>query len=150
MAKITQKLVKELFYYDPIKGQLIWKIDRGSNKTFGLPAGCLQNKGYLVTKINKVSYLNHRLIWLYHYGELPKMLDHINGVRLDNRLENLRKSDYKLNSLNRKGHRENTFKYFYCYKLGNRYYAYYRENSEHKYLGGFNTEEEARIAYNNR
>ena len=53
------------------------------------------------TSRNGVKYL-HRAVWEYYYGEIPKdmVIDHINRDRTDNRIENLRLADYRLNRKN--------------------------------------------------
>ena len=59
-------------------------------ETKGKKAGSFATKGYRVVVINKKTYKEHRLVWLYHYGHMPKdQIDHINRIRDDNRIENL-------------------------------------------------------------
>lgn len=79
-------------------GNLIWKerepVDRIA-KTFnsrfaGKVVGSLATTGYLETAIKQKRYLVHRLVFLYHHGYLPEFVDHRNGVRTDNQIENLR------------------------------------------------------------
>ena len=105
---ITQELVKELFEYRD--GDLYWKKINpyAHNIKIGAEAGCLKNRGYLCTKINGKSYLNHRLIFLYHHGCLPKFIDHINNIKTDNRIENLREATVSQNALNKKQQSNNT------------------------------------------
>ena len=93
MQVLTQQELKKLYTYKPEKGQL---INRSSRK----PGGALMN-GYRRISINYKSYLVHRLVWLYHYGEFPKTnLDHINSDRNDNRIENLREASHTKNAIN--------------------------------------------------
>ena len=56
-------------------------------------------------------YQAHRLIWLFSYGEIDDnlIIDHINGNKTDNRLENLRLTTYNVNNLNR-----NSKGYYFC------------------------------------
>jgi len=99
---ITQKLVRETFKYDD--GNLIRKIARSHNpkSKIGNIIGNDNGNRYLVTEIEKKHYRVHRLIFLYHHGYLPKYLDHINGNRQDNRIENLRECTINQNAQNRK------------------------------------------------
>jgi hypothetical protein len=54
-----------------------------------------------------VDYKAHRLIWLMSYGVAPEFIDHINGVRDDNRLENLRSVSWEENTKNAKRRADN-------------------------------------------
>lgn len=93
---ITQQLLKEYFDYDP-EGFLIWKKLAPSNRTskLGDRAGSLDTYGYVCIKFFNKNYKAHRLIFLWHYGHMPKLIDHqIRGkeFRSDNRIENLREA----------------------------------------------------------
>ena len=95
-----EELIKHL-RYEPETGHLFW-ID-GQRK--GLQAGC-KNKdtGYIAVRHKGKSYRAHRVIWLMVHGDLPDApLDHINRVRDDNRIVNLRLSNNASNSANRGG-----------------------------------------------
>lgn len=97
---ITQDTVRSLFVYK--RGQLYWKPRPPEafanptayvmwNKRYAnTAAGCKNNRGYIRIGIEKRYYFAHRLVWLYHHGYMPKAIDHINGIRHDNRLRNLR------------------------------------------------------------
>lgn len=100
-----QKDIQTLFWYDEISGVLKWKVARGG-RNIGDPAGTVdRKKGYLRIKctINKkrTSYLAHRLIFIYMYGYNPEGdLDHINGDKLDNRINNIREISSQCNRRN--------------------------------------------------
>lgn len=65
-------------------------------------AGGFRTDGYIVITIDCKQYKAHRLAWLYMYGTWPKNhIDHLNGVRNDNRIENLRDADDQINMENR-------------------------------------------------
>lgn len=74
----------------------------------GDKVGCLNQKGYLIVSINRKKYGVHCLIWLMHGNPPVKMLDHINGDRSDNRIENLRAADSARNQYNSKLNVRNT------------------------------------------
>lgn len=93
------KRLRELFDYSD--GDLIWKVSRRRVKP-GRVAGCLDRNGYLQVRIDGKAYLAHRLVYLMHNGLLPKYIDHIDGDRSNNRIENLRPCELKQNALNAK------------------------------------------------
>ena len=110
MRDLTVDLLNHLFEYDKETGNLIWKIKkRGIRK--GSIAGTVKSNGYLCVGINYNSYRAHRLIFLMHKGYLPKTIDHINGDKLDNRIENLRAATVGQNQHNRKTNANNTSGY---------------------------------------
>ena len=95
---ITQlDVVKNFTYKD---GNLYWKKPRSGIQVKD-KAGSLDTKGYLRIRFNGKKYLNHRLIFLMHYGYLPEMLDHIDQNKLNNCIENLRQSTREENSYNK-------------------------------------------------
>lgn len=80
----------KLIWITPDAEALIAQIARGNGAT-GKAVGSPKGKGYLRVHVEGRSYAVHRLIWLMHTGAWPKdQLDHINRVRTDNRIENLR------------------------------------------------------------
>jgi hypothetical protein len=98
---ITQQDVANCFEYRD--GHLYWKSVSHPNKQYLLdkPAGSIHKTGYRhVTWMGKV-HKTHRLIFLLVHGYLPKEIDHINGVRSDNRIENLRPVTRSENQCNR-------------------------------------------------
>jgi hypothetical protein len=114
MRELTVDLLNHLFEYDKETGNLIWKIkpsSRGHHVKAGDIAGTLKSHGYLCVGINYNSYRAHRLIFLMHKGYLPKTVDHINGDKLDNRIENLRAATVGQNQHNRKTNANNTSGY---------------------------------------
>lgn len=91
-------------------GDLYWK-KASTNRVFvGKKAGNLSVYGYIEVRINKKLLKAHRIIWEMFNGEIPdgKLIDHINGNRNDNRIENLRLVTFSQNCLNNKKRRNNT------------------------------------------
>ncbi len=88
---LTYERLRELFDYDPETGITSWKVAHHRNAVVGAPTHFVTPHGYASTSIDKKLYVTHRLIWLYCYGRMPTGdVDHINGVRTDNRIANLR------------------------------------------------------------
>ncbi len=146
---LDTSLVKEYFQYDPKTGILSWKKNQRKS-LLGMPSGHKRKDGYLQTHFKCAHYLTHRLIWIYVYGEHPDgYLDHINGNRSDNRIENLRIVTKKQNSENRKKRlgRSSKFKGVCFRKDSNKWTAQIGSNYKLKHLGYFETEELAYEAY---
>jgi hypothetical protein len=145
---ISQNLLNILFIYSD-EGYLVNKITRGTAKR-GERAGYIKDgDGYAKVNINNFSYQEHRLIFLMHHGYLPEFVDHINNIKYDNRIENLRAASRVENNSNRLINSNNTtgFKGVSFHKLTNKFQAYINTKGTRKYLGLFNTAEEAHEAY---
>ncbi len=99
---LTQARVKELFDYRE-DGELVRKVQTSSRALVGNVAGYPNDIGYKSTMVDGKRYYNHRLIWLWHFGYFPENdLDHINRIRGDNRIENLREVSRVCNMRNAK------------------------------------------------
>ena len=108
---LTQERVRELFTYEEVTGNLYRNIKAGNSK-IGDIAGCLDTKsGYLKVTVDYKQTMNHRVLWLYVHGYLPKYIDHINGNRSNNRLENLREASIVENNRNKSISKNNTSGY---------------------------------------
>lgn len=117
---VDQVYLNSILSYDPDTGILLWKHRPISNfndgavsaeayqkswnrRCAGKPAmTTLMNRGYLCGNLNGKMQLAHRVIWTMVYGESPEFIDHINGLRCDNRLCNLRSVSRSENARNRK------------------------------------------------
>lgn len=91
-ADLTAQRLRELLDYDPEAGVLTWRVKVPRSKARpGDPAGCVATDGYVVVGIDGEYHKAHRLAWLHTTGTWPERhIDHINGVRSDNRYCNLR------------------------------------------------------------
>ena len=141
---ITVEYLKQLFNYSD--GNLYYKKPRCNIKV-GNKVGNLDSKGYLRTCIDYKEYRVHRLIWFYHYGEWPMYLDHINGDRLDNRIENLRPCSMQENNFNRKSLGGSSSQYKGVSQFRNKWRARFTFNGKEIHIGTFDTELEAAKAY---
>lgn len=98
---------KGQFFIYPKEGRIDRLLKGGALKTnIGTP----DSKGYLRVKINGKCDRIHRIIWSYVNGPIPAgmVIDHINGDKSDNRIENLRLTTCSQNSQNRTGPQKNS------------------------------------------
>ena len=98
-ALLSLKMLWKLFRYKD--GQLFWIAD-GPGRSLGIrPAGCLnKSTGYWHIVINRKSYKRSRLVFFMHKGFWPPMIDHLNRIRHDDRIENLVASNASKNKTN--------------------------------------------------
>lgn len=146
---------KELYnraheFFNLIDGKLIWKIDRKHTTCkVGMRAGCINPKNfYRQVYIDNKKYLEHRIIFLMNHGYLPPMVDHINQIVDDNRIENLRAADKHTNQYNSPAKSWGCgFKGVTLDKSRNKWMTSIRTKTRRIFLGRFDTSEEAHEAY---
>ena len=99
--ELSRAEVRLLFAYHP-EGYLIWRMPLNKATKVGDKAGTLSpnDKGYLRVKVRGYEDAIHRLVYLWHTGESPPIVDHIDHDRQNNRIENLRAAGTKENSWN--------------------------------------------------
>lgn len=95
---ITQEYLKERFKYK--NGSLFWRTHRWKRR-IGQKVGHIDKLGYTITRLGDRNYKVHRLIFMFHHGYFPEVIDHINNKKSDNRIENLRAATWQENSRNR-------------------------------------------------
>ena len=97
---LTQEQLHDMLDYNKATGVFKWKIKRPHVRV-GQVAGFTHADGYTRIKLNSVAYGGHRLAWLYVHGVWPSNeIDHINRVRDDNRIDNLRDATHEQNTQN--------------------------------------------------
>ena len=134
---ITQEELIKFVSYNPYTG-LFTRIKSKRSDTVGKEIMSVNNTGYIFARINGKKYLGHRLAWVYMYGEIPDGLhiDHINHIRTDNRIENLRLVTNSENHKNRKLEKNSSGHTGICWKKANKNWeVYINSNGERIYLG---------------
>lgn len=103
-ADLTAQRLRELLDYNQSSGEFFWRTTRQGHKKAGDIAGYLRRDRYVVIGLDGITYLGHRLAWLYVNGSWPAMrIDHIDGNKTNNRIENLRDVSPTINGQNRRG-----------------------------------------------
>ena len=149
-STLTQERLRELFSYDMETGFLTRLIRVSPNARVGQRAGTLNENGYRAVNVDKKLYLEHRIVWFYMMGEWPKdQIDHINGIKSDNRLCNLREATNQENHQNqRKSRTRNKSGLLGVISEKNRRYrSAITVKGEIIRLGNFDTAMEAQNAY---
>jgi hypothetical protein len=102
---MTQEYAHSLFEYKD--GSLYWKVRKAPHVKIGAKVGSPEVNGYETVYVDGRNWRIHRLVFLMQHGYLPKVLDHINGNRKDNRIENLREASHQTNAYNQNMKRNN-------------------------------------------
>ena len=136
--------------YDPSTGEFNWLSSRRGRRKDRLP-GTINGQGYRQISFDGKKIAAHRLAWLFVNGRWPAdEIDHINGIRHDNRIENLREATRitNLQNLKRANSKSTTGLLGVCRKEGgHRFGARIRINTQQKWLGSYATPGEAHAAY---
>ena len=149
---LTREQLLEDWDYDSVTGVFMRRraVGRHGRHKAGTVARPGRAHGYSVIHIGGRVHRAHRLAWLYVYGEWPKIIDHINGDRADNRIKNLRNVTQIENMQNLKRAPVTSKSGLLGAHKGTRckrWYARIRINGISTKLGLFDTAEEAHAAY---
>jgi hypothetical protein len=144
---ITQELVRELFDYHP-DGFLVWKKQISIRAPIGKIVGqdSFEKLGYRKCRIYGKTYKQHALIFLWHHGHVAETVDHINGIRSDNRIENLREATQRQQCMNRARLANKTLPKG-VYKKGKKVCAMIRVHQKNIWLGAYTSIDDAQQAY---
>jgi len=146
-----EQLINDLSY-NPETGEFHWISARPKIKV-GMKAGCFKkNKGYIYIEYQGKQYSAHRLAWFYVHKNFPaEYIDHINGLKTDNRIANLREATHGQNKANSKTINKTGLKGVrrlpWVKDQDRCWQAQITHNKKVIYLGCYNTKEEAHKAY---
>ena len=138
--------VRECFDYKD--GALYWKVKKARRTKIGQRAGSFDEKtGYYRVHIDSKMQKLHRVIFLYHHGYLPNYVDHIDGNKTNNKIENLRESTFSENCMNQKVSTRNTSgtKGVMWHKRDKRWFVQLRINSKCHSFGYYEDKELAEL-----
>ena len=155
IAVITVAQLRAILHYDPVTGNFTRLIKNNHDRkagNIGDIIGTKKSSGYLFADVLGCRYRVHRLAWLYMTGIFPDgQIDHINGIRSDNRWINLRLADNQQNQANSKRKKNNTSGYkgvFWSSQL-QKWAAKINPDRKQVHLGYFDDPTEAHAAYAN-
>lgn len=153
-------MLRECFTYDHATGSLIWcsrpphhfssplGLKVYNSKILGKIAGRLSGNGHLMIKIFDRKWLAHRVVWAICSGSYPTLeIDHINGVKTDNRIENLRLATSSQNACNKAISSRNTSGFKGAGRCKGGYRATITYQKKFRHLGVFKTAEDAHEVY---
>ncbi len=147
----TQERLREVLHYNPESGIFTWRVRTTNCVKIGDIAGGDKGAGWHKIKIDGRNYFSHRLAWIYMHGSIDEnlVIDHINGVRSDNRIANLRLVTRAQNMKNYSMPKHNTsgYKGVSLDRSSSKWKAQISHNGKKISLGLFATPEAAHDAY---
>jgi hypothetical protein len=138
-----------LFSYSFVEGALFWKERTSPKAKLSMPAGYTDPEGYKVITIAGISYRRHRLVWAYFHNDPGDLeIDHVNRIKGDDRIENLRQASRRQNSYNTIYSTNKSGCPGVCWhKRDKRWRVSIRKNGVNFHLGYFSDIEKAKQAY---
>lgn len=144
--------IRRVLDYDPETGLFRNIVRRASHAPAGSVAGHITTIGYVVINHAGKLYHAHRLAWAFVHGDMPTdaLIDHVNGIKSDNRIANLRLCDQAQNMANCRGHKDNPLPKGVKaapHNKSNPFRASIMVRGKSHSLGYFKTKEDAETAY---
>ena len=147
---------KDIIQYFKYKDGTLWKTawQRSDGKSYQARIVSVKNNtstGYCKIGFNNKTEYYHRVVWILANGDIPDgfVIDHINGDKLDNRLENLRAVPHYINSNNKTHHRNGRLVGCWFDEKNKKWIVRPRIRDERFYVGLYETEHDAHTAYKN-
>ncbi len=139
----------DLFKYED--GDLYWIDSPNSLVAAGSKAGSIRSDGYVGIFIKGTYYFAHRIVWEMFNGAIPEglVIDHIDGQRANNKIENLRLCTFQQNHFNRgkQSNNKSGFKGVSWHKQKQKWVAQIKIEGRNKFLGFFTDPVEAYEKY---
>jgi hypothetical protein len=147
----TKERLSELFEYVD-GGMLRRRVSAGNQKAGTVTSGKKEECGYCRILVDGGHYLFHRIVWRLIYGDEPEFIDHINNIRNDNRIENLRRVDKSSNSQHQLMQINNSSGFFGVswYKRHEKWRVGICVNSKSITVGYYGSIKDAVLAYNEK
>lgn len=142
MSEITQDAVRAILDYDPATGVFV-------RRSTGQLTGYRNSRGYVIIGIGQKTFKAHRLAWLHVYGRMPAEIDHADGDKANNRIDNLREADGTMNNANKPKQRNNRsgFKGVHFSQASGKWHAMIKKGRRARFLGAFESPADAHAAY---
>jgi len=146
---LSKEELNEIFEYK--EGKLYWNQIRANRLHLGDEAGAVNSRGYLGIQLSSKNYKVHQIVWIMHFGNIPEnlIIDHIDGNKINNNLNNLRLVTNSQNKMNSLKFKKLTSKYkgVSWNQKANKWQACVRFERKNYHIGYFGIEEEAHKAY---
>jgi len=137
------------FSYNDQDGHFYTVVPQANCNKIGDMVGRVQSNGYVRISIKRKFFQAHRLVWLWHNNIMPATgIDHINNIKSDNRIQNLRLADQSLNARNvRKARSTSKTGMLGVVVSGSKFAAVITHNGKTTWLGSYKTIDQASEAY---
>lgn len=128
-------------------GCIYWADNYGPRARKGNRVGTPDSSGYLQVKIGGSSVLVHRIVWMLFNDTYPEQLDHINRVRTDNHIHNLRAATNTTNQHNASMRKDNTSGCVGVHNKNGKWQVRIQLNGKRIHLGTFDNKDVATKVY---